>query len=189
IVNGQNAKSGDAPFTVRILFSGYLCTGSLLSTRHVLTAGHCVTDENSGSVYSPSVYTVQVGGITTSTLRSYRVSKVSRNPDWDPNTLTGDLGILTLSSAITTGTNAQPAKIFTGTINDRDTVRAFGWGQTSSGGVPSTLQTASLTVGDTADCQAQNSGYDGPNGIWTCTELSLNGGNRAVCFGDSGGPL
>ncbi|KAI8868613.1 trypsin-like serine protease, partial [Ramicandelaber brevisporus] len=154
----------------------------------VLTAGHCVTNNN-GRVYKPTAYTVQVGGITTSTLKSYTVSKVTRNPRWNPNTLVGDLGILTLSTAITTGTNAQPVKIFSGSNKDRDTVHAFGWGQDNSGGVPSTLQTASLTVGDTSACKAQNSAYDSPNGVWTCTQLSLNGGNRAVCFGDSGGPL
>ncbi|KAI8872378.1 trypsin-like serine protease, partial [Ramicandelaber brevisporus] len=154
----------------------------------VLTAGHCVTNDFN-RVYSASTFTVQVGGITTSALKNFKVSKVTRNPKWNKSSLLGDLAILTLSTPVTTSSSVQPIKIFSGTNNERDVVRAFGWGQTSAGSAASTLQTASLNVGLTASCKVENTAYDGPNGVWTCTQLSLNGGNRAVCFGDSGGPL
>lgn len=48
IVGGVNAEEGEAPFQVQLFrktwsSASFLCGGSLISPRTVLSAGHCVT--------------------------------------------------------------------------------------------------------------------------------------------------
>ena len=46
IAFGQKAKQGMYPYVVYVDGGDYLCTGSIIAKRAILTAAHCVRDEN-----------------------------------------------------------------------------------------------------------------------------------------------
>ncbi len=42
IVGGQNAKLGEFPWSVLLVYGSAKCGGSLITLQHVLTAAHCI---------------------------------------------------------------------------------------------------------------------------------------------------
>jgi secreted trypsin-like serine protease len=84
------------------------CSGTLISTTVVLTAGHCVA---SGSgVLSPSRVAVYVGDNPRADLSShdYTVSEVYRHPSYNAATTDYDLALLRLSTPVTEAVTPVP---------------------------------------------------------------------------------
>src|SRR5262245_49133681 len=67
IAGGTPVPQGKYPFaaSIRASVSGgsILCTGSLISPSHVLTAAHCTYDRTAGAFLLPSAYSVVVGQV------------------------------------------------------------------------------------------------------------------------------
>ncbi|MDG4830318.1 trypsin-like serine protease [Solwaraspora sp. WMMD1047] len=136
IIGGSTVSS--APWAAAVFQNGsFACSGSIIASRWVLTARHCIGGTMSvrvGSVYRSS------GGVTRTVSATY-----SRY----------DLGLLYLSSAVSTTyvtlASANPP------VNSTNTI--FGWGRTCSNCDASPqLKTASVRVTTTGSSDA----YGGP---------------------------
>ena len=134
------------------------CGGSLLSTRHVLTAAHCTAGA------SPSDIRVIVGEHdTTDSVADIRpISAITDHPNYDAsNNFANDFSILTLASPITFSNVAAPVCLpsssssqYTGQL-----ATVTGWGTTSSGGSqPPRLREVDVTVVSNQQC---NNDYGG----------------------------
>ncbi|WP_445152029.1 S1 family serine peptidase [Baekduia sp. Peel2402] len=196
VVGGTTAaSSADAPWQALVLPPGHLCGGSILDATHVVTAAHCVYDEDTGVITSPSALTVRAG-ITSrfSAGQHPAVVGVTLNPAYNPYEATGDAAILTLQAPGFTlnGTTvaaiplADASTVFDATTN----LRLSGWGSTAQRSPNDT------TMGTAAnDLQVAN----GLHTSTTCATvyapfdadqlLCAGQENKDACQGDSGGPL
>ena len=134
------------------------CGGSLLSTRHVLTAAHCTAGA------SPSDIRVLVGEHdTTDSVADIRpISAITDHPNYDAsNNYAYDVSILTLASPISFSSVVAPVCLpssvspqYTGQL-----ATVTGWGTTSSGGSqPPRLREVDVTVVSNQQC---NNDYGG----------------------------
>lgn len=188
ITNGQ--PDGDAhPFVGMLAFydsSGdyaHRCTGTLMSSRVVLTASHCTDGTSSARVYFDSEVTADFrngqGGV---------VGTPFTHPDYNPNTLKNDLAVVELSGPAGVGGPypTLPSEGFLSRLKRQhkiqdDTFVAVGYGGVTQSPPPvitfDLIRRMSVT----------------PYGGLTRNNLHLlmnpvPTGAGGTCFGDSGGP-
>lgn len=211
IINGQPITVDQAPWQVALLhasvpnddYNAQFCGGSILSADWIITAAHCVVDNN-GAAVSPA--SVEVGaGITTlgsPNVTRFEVSQVVVHPEYNSATTNNDIAVLELASPLTLdGTTKQaivmpdPAALGAGWPAANTTALVSGWGNTSTNGssFPVQLQAATVNVltnpADTA-CGS----YPDPWGSAYVNTTMLCAGyltppTKDSCQGDSGGPL
>jgi trypsin len=198
VVGGSNASISQYPWQVAVLRSGQIyCGGALITTRIVLTAGHCVSGQSASS------FTVVLGRTTLSNTSEGTSIPVQALAAQSNYRLIGgvpryDVGYLLLASA-SSQPRIQIAGGTEGGLWSPGVVETItGWGcPVPPGGVfgcggplgpePSdTLQAAQVPIVDDNTC-----GLDYP-GLFDKTTMVCAGyqaGGVDSCNGDSGGPL
>jgi secreted trypsin-like serine protease len=197
IVGGTPAPAGTFPWLAFILYNvspaGFSnCSGTVVSSNVVLTAGHCAEDPTTGSLNPPGGYAVITGSHDWTDTNARQVSGVSQvivYPGYNPKTGQGDAALLVLR----TPTTAPPIALATasdlGLLAPGTLGTISGWGQTIGGdpnSTPTALQWATTVVQSPAYCNQEIPALDPYTQVCAINAPSLD---TSTCFGDSGGPL
>jgi trypsin len=193
VVGGSPATSTDAPWQALVLPNGYLCGGAILDATHVVTAAHCVYDDENQEIIAPSTVTVHAGITSRFTAGQHpTVTAVSVDPDYDPDMQTSDVAILTLATPLSFNANVQAIALTDVGYRPAtsDGLRLSGWGSdvarapddaTTEPHAVDNLNVATLHT--SSGCATVYAPFD--------DNLLLCAGQAGIdaCQGDSGGPL
>jgi secreted trypsin-like serine protease len=167
IINGTACEPAGSPIVQINLYdrSGdvYLCSGSVVTDRHVLTAGHCfLSTENPVEIESASISSSR-GEIFASTIT------VPRNYSETPDAVFNDVAVLGFNRSL--GLPTLPL-IASRKVVANDIIAIYGYGQDNDGKA-GTLKSGEMLIDSVT-----------PNHL-----ISLFGSAGSnTCFGDSGGP-
>ena len=190
IVGGEDAGTDEFPFVAKIIYGGSRvgCTGSLISSDKVLTAGHCVDG------YSLENISVGFGSFRNRGPVS-SATRIVLHPNY--STQENDLAVIEFDPPV----KIQPVRI----LDAKEELKyvpgvawgfAVGWGRTSASGgsSPSTLKKVAVPIYTQPHClealrDLRREGKDPQPPAVKPGTLCAGQENRAVSSGDSGGPL
>jgi secreted trypsin-like serine protease len=195
IVGGHDAKIADWPSIAFVLAAwdgddnGSLesaagCTGTVIAPQWVISAAHCAFRPDGQPVDAMGTLT-GVADIRGAGGQAIGADKVLVDPNWDPQTLTGDALLIHLKSA--SSRPAMKVAVPGGQYVTKDGVpNAAGWGTIDEDSTISTdvLQEAYLELQGDDVCAAFAPDFDAAT--QTCAGTPQTSG---ACHGDSGGPL
>ncbi|RZC38660.1 serine protease 53, partial [Asbolus verrucosus] len=186
IVGGQVARGGQFPYVTAIYITTslgtYFCGGALISNQWILTAGQCVD----GAV----LFRIQIRSNNLEGTDSNRLTLATSNcvlhPDYNPETLENDVGLIKLRLAIEFNEYVRAINLPSAFIPDYTAVTAIGWGQTDdfNTGLSNELMWVSVTTISNDECQLTYGAQI------THKMLCVAGHfNEGICNGDMGGAL
>jgi trypsin len=189
IIGGYLPAATQWPWMAYLRHSnGEFCGGVLLAPARVLTAAHCVTEAD-GSVSTPGSMQIVIGRrrlSETTAGETFAVTAVTRNPAFTTRadkSLDYDTAVLTLSRA----SSASPATLGSEADWGKE-VTVMGWGHTNhvTDEFSDDLLAADLPTWTDAQCESSwGADYDAATNF--CA--GYYNGEKAVCHGDSGGPV
>lgn len=194
VVGGTPIAIADSPWQVLVLVGSgnrrELCSGSLISPTTVLTAGHCLSGVDPGTV---KVWSGVSKSSAPADSKAVPVADLVVHPGYDSESLANDIALIHLAKPVDLTKDARvialPIAQGAGDWPAAGTPALIsGWGATSTNGPSSeTLLRATVQVlaGPGAPC-----GQYGPS--FNPTMLICGGlpdGSVDTCQGDSGGPL
>ncbi|CAH0551889.1 unnamed protein product [Brassicogethes aeneus] len=195
IVGGEEAGFGTFPWQAYIRIGSSRCGGSLVSRRHVVTAGHCVARATPRQVHVTLGDYVINSAVEPLPAYTFGVSTIQVHPffKFTPQADRFDVAVLRLDRTAHNLPHITPiclpprGEAFLGEVGT-----AAGWGALSPGSRlrPQTLQAVQVPVIDNRVCERwhRSKGI----GVTIYDEMMCAGyknGGRDSCQGDSGGPL
>lgn len=200
IVGGVAAKLGDFPWIVALGYKNaknpnqprWLCGGSLVSSKHVLTAAHCVYNRDDlylARLGELDLYDDQDGASPV----DIPIASTKIHENYNPSQFTSDIAMLTLSRSAENLPGVHPiclpwqsdqrSKSY---INSTPFVA--GWGALYFNGPTSTnLQLVTVPVVDNSNCARVFASRAVIDERIVCA--GYPNGQKDACSGDSGGPL
>ncbi|XP_037302873.1 limulus clotting factor C isoform X1 [Manduca sexta] len=213
VVNGTPTLEGQWPWQIAVyqtqtVDNKYICGGTLISHKHIITAAHCVTRKGSRRVVNKNTLTVYLGkhNLRTSVdgVQIKFVEKIILHPMYNASTFTSDLAILELRESVTYSNWVQPACLWPdNAINLSNVIgkkgSVVGWGFDETGVATEELSLVEMPVVDTETCIRSYSEFF----IRFTSEYTYCAGYRdgvynthtgarestSVCNGDSGGGM
>ena len=217
VINGDPGNPSQWPFLVALLdsrryakdgaFQAQFCGGTLTTPTTVVTAAHCVVDEEDGSVTAPADILIGIGpDLKSPTIRVVPVVAVTPHPNYQRRAAINDVAVLTLATPITDVPTLQPlspqeaaAYLTPGAV-----LQVAGWGNVLTDGrqFPAQFRVGNLVLFPDASCGGgapyvlngiKFLGF-GPSDADVASMLCAAGTNSAgqrvdSCQGDSGGPV
>jgi len=197
IVGGDNASPDEAPYFAMMLswsaqneqweYNG--CGGTLVSNKHILTAGHCAEGRH---VNQDAVYVHAYQPFSGNPGVSFHYSKVESytvHPSFLDGPNDSDVAIVTMVNALDVSDFppiqlASPDSI---DLDDGDYVKVYGFGRKSYSDETqvSTLQAVSLPFIDRTSCMD----FYGTKVLEDMFCAGYEDGGKDACGGDSGGPM
>lgn len=188
IINGHNAYLGQFPFIVFLRNRGTrYCGGSIIAKFWILTAGHCVVDNN-GNVHQTSDITIVAGGIRSDGADGieYQISRIFKHESFQPHQLyNDDIALLKVQGGINFITGrVEMITLEQGSFKEHY-AQVAGWGEERwidgmDMKIAFQLKYTFFNVMPFLNC----SRIAGLNKI-----CSLPNRGNGVCRGDSGGPM
>ncbi|KAJ3632602.1 hypothetical protein MTP99_009599 [Tenebrio molitor] len=186
IIGGQEAYAGQFPYAAAVYKStpsgNFFCTGSLMNYQWILTAGQCV---DGATLFTILLGTHKLSGDNSTVLKLATETYVL-HPEYNPDTLENDIGLIKLRLRVTLTGNINQIYLPHNEITDSFVGTAYGWGQTSDSNseLADTLNYVTLSAVSDAECRLTYGSQIGQNMV--CFEGNYNEG---TCFGDSGSPV
>uniref|UniRef100_U5EZJ4 trypsin n=1 Tax=Corethrella appendiculata TaxID=1370023 RepID=U5EZJ4_9DIPT len=186
IVGGFPINISDAPYQISLQNRGsHICGGTIISSTHVLTAGHC-TD---GS--SVSNLRVRVGSSRhASGGQIVSLKRITQHPQFDYSTIDYDFSLLELAQPLQFDNNRQPLGLpeQDEPVADGTLCIVSGWGNTQSVTESrASLRAAQVPSYNQNECDRAYRQYGGITDRMICAGYTAGG--KDACQGDSGGPL
>ncbi|XP_055387387.1 venom protease [Condylostylus longicornis] len=193
IVGGNEVKKGSYPWIAALGYiiskndpAEFLCGGSLITTRHVLTAAHCVNND----LAFARLGTNNISGKEPNSI-DIKILKKFQHEQYNINSNANDIGLLRLEKDIDIADHIMPICLPYGLTKDLVGMNPFiaGWGaQKFRGTTTNILREAQIQIVSLAECKKNYStkfiaiNFD--------DKIICAGGNQIdSCQGDSGGPL
>ncbi|CAL8093644.1 unnamed protein product [Orchesella dallaii] len=193
IVGGRPAVSGEFPWQVAMIRRGQqFCGASLLDSKNVLTAAHCVEFMTQGDV---KALRLNMGDLVLNTQSDgqhveRKAKRVLYHKGFSMKNLAHDIALIHLDRPVEFSKTVQPVCLHPGNpaydtgASDAD---VSGWGTTSSGGSQSQrLLAVQLRIITQSDC---NQKYSKAGKSVGPGMVCAGSPGKDSCQGDSGGPL
>jgi len=194
IVGGVSAQKGFYPWQVAIYYDGdFLCGGSLIDDKHVLTAAHCFKYLS----LDFSRYEVVLGDHDRSkdegTEASMKVKDISQHEEYKFESDTHDIAIIELQSMVIYSDDITPICLppAEAVLPKGSKCYLTGWGKTRHDGTSvNKLMEVKMPIVGRDHCQVRNAfNYHVVNDRMICAGYDDGFTFASGCHGDSGGPL
>lgn len=185
VVGGDQASLADYPWVVYLTDSHDMqfCGGAIIAPNKVVTAAHCVHDEQPDSLKV-------VAGRENKDTKAGTVAKVTgiwSDPEYRSPYGGSDAAVVTLDRDLTQPPVQLASPTDSPLYKAGTPATVLGWGATREGGATSnTLRKADLPVAADKDCSAAYGGRFRADAM-VCAGVPQGGVDS--CQGDSGGPL
>ncbi|KAM8710056.1 hypothetical protein ACLKA7_016796 [Drosophila subpalustris] len=184
VVGGHRIGVNLQPHMVNIRRRGsFQCGGSLVTPRCVLTAAHCMQQEE----HKPSDYVVRGGVSFLRDMRNARyVHRILLPSNYNHTSLDNDVALLQLQNPLQ-GLHIAAIPLAEQSPRPGSFVRISGWGLTDERSVqlPNQLHSVQVQVLSQPKCQQLYQGYRNLTDSMYCASVP---GSKDACDADSGGP-
>jgi len=207
IVGGTLATKNALPWQIHLGYKGgwfgstqWICGGTIISSKWVLTAAHCIVTT------SPSSFIVRVGqtdsSIQEASAKNYNVKRIIKHPSYNANTINNDVALLEIDGTIAFTDSVKAACLPAANSDCAPNSEgiASGWGETLPNGrnsiqvrypweevraVSTKLRQVKVKCVSRTTCNLAD--YYG--GMITNGMLCAGTTGKDSCQGDSGGPF
>ncbi|KAG8241718.1 serine-type endopeptidase activity protein [Homalodisca vitripennis] len=205
ITNGKDAEAREYPHMALIGYGNknsisWLCGGSLISERYILSAAHCTDSGSKGLARWARLgdYNIQSKRDDQSGLAQsveYEIIERINHPEYRSSSVYYDIALYKLKRNVDFTEYIRPICLQTEHQFPKTYAIATGWGRTEWGGRGSdVLQKVNLTITPRKECSDAFRTAIGEklrNGIQDASQMCAGdvANGRDTCQGDSGGPL
>ncbi|KAI3383220.1 hypothetical protein SNEBB_008665, partial [Seison nebaliae] len=160
----------------------YLCGGSIVNNRWIVTAAHCVDEAITSYIYIGDHSRSQMD---VPTELKMEIESIKMHSDYSRSKIVYDIALMRTKKEITFGVGVQPICLSELEKNIGDEVTVAGWGRVSTNGIIATeLRKVNIDIKADSFCGVSD---DDEQDTVFCAGDTDN--ERDTCFGDSGGPL
>merc|ERR1719348_163381 len=207
VINGVDAEPFQFPWQVPLFISSpayygdgegdFVCSGTIISSRTILTAGHCIPPPEYAQYLFLKIG-LREGDVDYDAGYKIFVEEAIIHPYYDEMEITYDFGVLNLAEELVFSEGLQPICLPSPFKEyEEEQATLSGWGLTEEGMLSESLQQLNLTVMSNMDCKAELAKYYEKNYGEYCpwcnqiyaVNLCANATDASGCNGDSGGPL
>ncbi|XP_052757068.1 uncharacterized protein LOC113511485 [Galleria mellonella] len=202
VIGGVDAHLGDFPWMALLGYkpkrgpgARWLCGGTLVTSKHVLTAAHCIY------LHEDDLFLVRLGELDLAkeddgaTPTDVLIKKKIKHEQYSSKAYTNDIGVLVLEKEVQFTDLIRPICLPASSELRERTFENYnpiitGWGATEFRGPSAThLQALQLPVVSTDSCAQAYSQYKAQKIDERVLCAGYKNGGKDACQGDSGGPL